>query len=203
MKKLVWVVIAFFVFVLFYACQHEDHPAARSAATETQHTGLTPQQAAELVTAAKVQLRNKAYVAAQSMLNSVTQRTPATSSESVEAATLLKKIGPLAAQQAQRKQQAEELQQEYRNGARATLEEQLLQAGYDVQVGFVGKQGEMSTNLLIMGQPVSRVFIHQLIGPGLRRSLRRDGFTKITFMKSQWDWVGEYDVATDTISDSP
>jgi len=191
MKKLVWVLCACFVFLIIYGLRHQDHPASRPPPTEPEQRKLTPQQAANMMAAAKADIREKAYPAAQSVLNSVTQQTPATSPESVEAARLLRKIGPLAA-----------LQQEYRNGARARLEGQLLQAGYDVQVGFVGKEGEMSTNLLIVGQPVNRVFIHQLIGPGLRRSLQRDGFNKVTFMKSRWDWLGEYDVATNTITDS-
>jgi hypothetical protein len=89
---------------------------------------------------------------------------------------------------------------EYRNGARSTLESRLLSAGYDVQVGFVGQEGSDNRHLLIVGEPVNRVFIHQLIGAGFRRSLQRDGFTKITFMKSRTDWVGEYDVATNTVN---
>ena len=89
---------------------------------------------------------------------------------------------------------------EFRNGARVTLESRLLSAGYDVEVGFVGQEGGDNRHLLIMGEPVNRVFIHQLIGPGFRRSLQRDGFTKITFMESRTDWVGEYDVGTNTIN---
>ena len=47
------------------------------------------------------------------------------------------------------------------------------------------------------------MFIRQLIGPGFRQSLQRDGFTKITFMKGRTDWVGEYDVGTNTINKTP
>ena len=113
-------------------------------------------------------------------------------------------MSPLGAKQAQRQRKEEQLKQAYRNGARASLEQRLLSAGYDVQVGFVAPQeATTSTTLLIMGEPVNRVFIRQLIGPGLRRSLQRDGFTKITFMKGRWEWVGEYDVATDTITEMP
>lgn len=44
------------------------------------------------------------------------------------------------------------------------------------------------------------MFAYNLITPDLRSQLRRLGFTKVTFMKSQWDWVGEYDVATNTFN---
>jgi hypothetical protein len=166
--------------------------------------GLTDKQATDMVAAAKRQIDKKDYLAAQSTLSILTQRLPSTSPQGSEARDLLKKVSPLAAKEAERQRKAEELKQAYRNGARATLERSLLSAGYDVRVGFVGAEGATtSTNLLIMGEPVNRVFIHQLIGPGLRRSLQRDGFTKVTFMKSRWEWVGEYDVATDTITDMP
>lgn len=163
---------------------------------------LSPQQEGELIGAAKAQIGKKAYLAARSTLDSVLHAAAATSPQAVEAASLLKKISPLAAKQAQQEQEVEQLQRELRNGARATLEDSLLSAGYDVQVGFVGKEGGDNRNLLIVGEPVNRVFIHNLIGPGPQRSLQRDGFTKITFMKSRWDWVGEYDVVTNTITAS-
>ena len=68
-------------------------------------------------------------------------------------------------------QEKEKGLREYRNGARATLESRLLTAGYGVQVGFTGHEGGDNRHLLIVGEPVNRVFIHQLIGPGFRRSL--------------------------------
>ncbi len=107
---------------------------------------------------------------------------------------------PLTPEQ-RKAQEKEKRAQASRNGARETIENLLLKSGYDVQVGFVGAQG--STHMLIMGEPVNRVFIYQLVGPGFRRSLQRDGFTKVTFMRSQTDWVGEYDVATNTIRAIP
>jgi hypothetical protein len=93
-------------------------------------------------------------------------------------------------------------EREVRNGAVATLESTLLDGGFDVHVGIVGDRGGDNRHLLIVGEPVNRVFIHNIIGPGLRRSLKRDGFIKITFMTSTTltGWVGEYDVATNEIT---
>jgi hypothetical protein len=95
----------------------------------------------ELIAEAKAQIGKKAYLSARSTLNSVLQAAAPTSPQAVEAANLLKRINPLAAKQAQQEQQTEQLEKDLRNGARTTLEERLLSAGYDVQVGFVGKEG--------------------------------------------------------------
>lgn len=204
-KILVWILVSIFLIVpmlvgLLHLRRSGTPPEQKAAIQQPPSPKLSPQRAADLVETAKAQIKQKAYLAAQSTLNSVTQGTPATSPQSVEATSLLKKIGPLASRQAEQNQQADKIKQEYRNGARATLERFLLNAGYDVQVGFVTSKGATtSTNLLIVGEPVNRVFIHQLIGPGMRRSLQRDGFTKITFMKNRRNWVGEYDVVTNTI----
>jgi hypothetical protein len=160
---------------------------------------LSPQEAEHLIAFARVQIRKKAYQAAQATLNSVLHQTSAASPQSSEAADVLKKIAPLAARQAQQEQQAEQSQWELRNIARATMQDGLLRMGYDVQVGNVVPSGSKDNrNLLILGASVNRVFVYNLVTADLRSRLRRLGFTKITFMKSRWDWFAEYDVATNT-----
>src|SRR5438132_7832081 len=64
----------------------------------------------------------------------------------------------------------EELARAQRNGAR-TLENTLVGGGYDVHVGFLGKERGDNNSLLIYGSTVDRVFVHQLLGPGLKKSL--------------------------------
>lgn len=106
----------------------------------------------------------------------------------------------------QRKAQEKERQaQDHRIGTCSILEGELVKAGYNVHVGFVGQAG--STHMYIMGDPVNRVFIYQLTGAEIftdfRRAMKLYGFTKITFMKSRTEWVGEYDVIANTIRTDP
>src|SRR5574337_448760 len=88
-----------------------------------------------------------------------------------------------------------------RNGARSSIENALLRAGYDVRVGFlVGPDGDNS-HLYIMGAAVTRTFVVNLLGPGFRQSLQRDGIKQVTFMgNSMGDWIAEYDSRVDKLT---
>jgi zinc-ribbon domain len=170
-----------------------------SVQQQTARPKLNPERAGNLIAIAKTQINHKDYVAASSTLKSVLRGVATASPQGVGATKLLKKIGPLATKQAQREARAERSQWELRNIARVTIQDRLLRMGYDVRVGNVVKPGSKDNrDLFIMGEPVNRVFAYNLITPDLRSRLRRLGFIKITFMKDRWDWVGEYDVATNS-----
>ena len=62
------------------------------------------------------------------------------------------------------------------------IEEDLLRAGYDVEVKFIQ---EDDSQILIAGKQVNRSFAHRLMAePRFRRVLRKAKFSRVTFMDS-------------------
>ena len=91
--------------------------------------------------------------------------------------------------------EAEQKAQRVRSGARDTIESKLLDAGYDVRVGWLDKESDRdhTLQLVIIGAQVNRPFVHTLLRPGFRRSLQRDGFKRILFCRNDIDdWIAEY-----------
>ena len=96
----------------------------------------------------------------------------------------------------------EQREWENRNLDRAALEQTFLQAGLDVVVGNLVSQGSGDNrSLFIKGEPVNRPFVYNFLDHDAVRILKRDGFTKVTFMRHDMgDWIAEYDVKADKIT---
>lgn len=76
------------------------------------------------------------------------------------------------------------------------LESAFLDMGYDVRVTLIS---DNDRHMMILGSPVNRVFIHQLMTPLFRAELREAGFTEVTLGTSWWNPIAVYNVSTDRI----
>ena len=96
----------------------------------------------------------------------------------------------------------EQKEWENRNLDRVALEQTFLQAGLDVVVGNLVSQGsDDNRSLFIKGEPVNRPFVYNFLDHDAVRILKRDGFTKVTFMRHDMgDWIAEYDVRASWIT---
>ena len=94
---------------------------------------------------------------------------------------------------------------EYRNGFRNEVQRKLLDLGFDVQVGFITPDSKAphpnNTHLVILGEAIDRPFVHNFLGAGVGRDLKKYGFLKVTFTKkSIGEVVAEYDVKSGTVN---
>jgi len=94
---------------------------------------------------------------------------------------------------AQQKAQAESLA---RALACRELGSRLVNSGYDVDITLMS---DNNRNMVIYGPGVSRLMARQMATRSSAQRLKSIGFTKVTFMRSQYDWVGEWDVFYNTI----
>ena len=97
------------------------------------------------------------------------------------------------ARKAQQQAQAEALT---RAVACRELESRLVDTGYDVQVILMS---DNNRNMVIYGPGVTRLMARQMATQSSGRQLKKIGFVKVVFMRSQYDWVGEWDVFYNTI----
>ena len=89
---------------------------------------------------------------------------------------------------AEKKRKREQL---LRRDACAQIENALLADGYDVQVM---PMRDNDRHIAIVGPPVNRLFVRQVANSGIGRRLKQRGIYKVTFMRDQFTWVGEWDV---------
>lgn len=113
---------------------------------------------------------------------------PPTKAELAKAKTEQRK-----AQETQRKTQAEAMG---RMLACRELESYLVNAGYDASVTLMS---DNNRNMVIYGPGISRLMARQMATRSSARNLKSIGFTTVTFMRSKWDWVGEWNVVDHTI----
>ena len=97
---------------------------------------------------------------------------------------LAKPIDPVAEKNRKREQLL-------RLGACAQIENALVANGYDVQVM---PMRDNDRHIVIVGPPVNRLFVRQVANSGIGRRLKQRGICKVTFMRDQFTWVGEWDV---------
>jgi hypothetical protein len=136
---------------------------------------LSPQQAEHLIAEARVQIRKKAYQAAQATLNSVLSETSAGSPQSSEAADLLKKVAPIAARQLEAQILARRISA--RQNYAEQLEQSLLSRGLDAHVTVVG-QGK--DTLRISWAAMSRPVVYNMINSeGMQSQVPSLGFNKV------------------------
>lgn len=66
-----------------------------------------------------------------------------------------------------------------------------MKDGYDIQVL---PMSDNDANIVIVGAPVNRLFVRQVVRSGIGRRLKERGIRKVTFMRDRYTWVGEWDV---------
>ena len=82
-----------------------------------------------------------------------------------------------------------------RLAACSILEGSLLDGGHVVRVLLMS---DNDTKMVVVGPSVSRPFARQFLSAPLRKQLRGLGFWKVVFMRSQFNYAGEYDLVYNT-----